>query len=220
MLGVEVVSGDGVGDDENFPHDRGEGDLSGSFVVVGDAIVEVAHRRGMADSGAGGVEQGAAHERSSMTGFGLPDSFSAFVGVGGEADEGGYLFSTQMAEFRQVGDERCGDDRADAAHGAQDLRQATELPIAGDVTLDRLFNGVETLSERSDDEGQALANERVVCQIGAAAFGLPGVDKLSAPGGQRPQALVSAKRRRQIGAALLRQRDSGQRFLYRSPRFL
>jgi hypothetical protein len=196
MLGVEVVSGDGVGDDENFPHDRGEGDLSGSFVVVGDAIVEVAHRRGMADSGAGGVEQGAAHERLSMTGFGLPDSFSAFVGVGGEADEGGYLFSTQMAEFRQVGDERCGDDRADAAHGAQDLRQAIELPIAGDVTLDRLFNGVETLGERSDDEGQALANERVVCQIGAAAFGLPGVDKLSAPGGQRPQALVSAKRPR------------------------
>ena len=135
-----------------------------------------------------------------MTGFGLPFSFSAFVGVGGKTDEGGYLFSTQAAEFRQVGDECCGDDRADAAHGAQDLRQAMELPIAGDVTLDRLFNGLKALGERSDDEGQALADERVVRQIGAAAFGLPGVDKLSAPGGQRPQALVSAKRRRQIGA--------------------
>ena len=137
-----------------------------------------------------------------MTGFGLPDFFSAFVGVGGEADEGGDLLSAQTAEFRQVGDERCGDNRADAAHGAQDLGQAIELPIAGDVTLDRLFNGVKALGERRDDEGQALANERVVRQIGAAAFGLPGVDKLSAPGGQRPQALVSAKRRRQIGAPL------------------
>jgi hypothetical protein len=45
-LGVEVVSGDGVGDDEDFPHDSGEGDFSGSIVVVGDAIVEVAHRGG------------------------------------------------------------------------------------------------------------------------------------------------------------------------------
>src|ERR1700735_5249429 len=87
-LGLEVVSGDGVGDDEDFPHDSDEGDLSGSIVVVGDAIVEVAHRGGMADSGAGGVEQGAAHERSSMTGFGLPFSFSAFAGMGSEADEG------------------------------------------------------------------------------------------------------------------------------------
>ena len=90
MVGLEVVSGDGVGDDENFPHDRGEGDLSGSIVGMGEASVEVAHRGGMADSGAGGVEQGAAHERSSMTGFGLPFSFSAFVGVGGKTDEGGY----------------------------------------------------------------------------------------------------------------------------------
>jgi hypothetical protein len=155
MLSFEVVTGDGVGDDENFPHDSGEGDLSGSIVVVGDAIVEVAHRGGMADSGAGGVEQGAAHERSSMTGFGLPDSFSAFVGMGGEADEGGYLLSTQTTEFRQVGDERRSDDRADTAHGAQDLGQAIELPIAGDVMLDRLFNGVKALGERRDDEGQA-----------------------------------------------------------------
>ena len=40
MLGLEVVSGDGVGDDENFPHDRGEGDLSGSIVGMGEASVE------------------------------------------------------------------------------------------------------------------------------------------------------------------------------------
>jgi hypothetical protein len=70
----------------------------------------------------------------------LAGFFFRFRGCGGEADEGGYLFSTQTAEFRQVGDERCGDDRADAAHGAQDFGQAIELPIAGDVTLDRLFN--------------------------------------------------------------------------------
>ena len=127
-LGLEVVSGDGVGDDEDFPHDSGEGDLSGSIVVVGDAIVEVAHRGGMADSGAGGVEQGAAHERSSMTGFGLPFSFSAFVGMGGEADKGGDLPSTQTAEFRQVGDERCRDDRADTAHGAQKDQRGSLRP--------------------------------------------------------------------------------------------
>jgi hypothetical protein len=60
--------------------------------------------------------------------------------VWGRGRRGRLSVSTQTAEFRQVGDERCGDDRADAAHGAQDLGQAIELPIAGDVTLDRLFN--------------------------------------------------------------------------------
>ena len=49
-------------------------------------------------------------------------------------------------------------------NGAQDLRQAIELPIASDVTLDRVFNGVKAWGER-DDEGHALAIERVVSRL-------------------------------------------------------
>src|SRR5215831_3572539 len=67
--GLEMVSSDGVGDDEDFPHDGGEGDLSRSIVVADDAIVEVAHLAGVTDGGSGGVEEGASHERPSMTGF-------------------------------------------------------------------------------------------------------------------------------------------------------
>jgi hypothetical protein len=54
-----------------------------------------------------------------MTGFGLPGSFSAFVCMRGEADQGGDLLAAQTAEFWQVGDECCGDDRPNAAYRAQ-----------------------------------------------------------------------------------------------------
>ncbi len=119
--GFEVVSGDGVGDGEDFSHDGGQGDFSGAMIGFDEAIVEVLHRGRMPDSGPGGVEQGAAHERSSMAGFGLPAPFSAFVSMGGEPDEGGELFSGPAAVRRQVGDQRRGDDRADAALCAQSL---------------------------------------------------------------------------------------------------
>ena len=142
----------------------------------------------------------AAHERSSMAGFGLPALFTAFVRLGGEPDEGGDLLSGQAAEFRQVGDQRRGHDGADAAHPAQSLGEAIKLPIAGDVALDRLLDGLKALGQRRDDSRQAFPHDRIVRQIGAAAFRLAGVDELPAPGGQRPQAFVGAKRRGQIGA--------------------
>ena len=127
----------------------------------------------------------------------------------GEADEGGDLLAGQAAELRQVGDQRRGHDRTDAAHPAQSLGEAVELPIAGDVALDRLLDGLKALGQRRDDDRQALANKRVACEIGAAAFRLAGVDELPAPGGQRPQALVSAKGERQI-RSLWRRRDTGR----------
>jgi hypothetical protein len=140
------------------------------------------------------------HERSSVAGFGLPALFSAFVRMGGESDEGCDLFSGQAAELRQVGDQRRGHDGTHAAHPAQSLGEAIKLPIAGDVALDRLLDGVKALGQRRDDRGETLPDDRLARQIGAAAFRLAGVDKLPAPGGQRPQALVGGKRRGQIDA--------------------
>ena len=87
-----------------------------------------------------------------------------------------------------------------AAHPAQSLGEAIKLPIAGDVALDRLLDGVKALGQRRDDRGETLPDDRLARQIGAAAFRLAGVDKLPAPGGQRPQALVGGKRRGQIDA--------------------
>jgi hypothetical protein len=52
----------------------------------------------MADGGAGGVEQRAAHKRSSVAGFGLSALFTAFVSLGGESDKGCDLLSGQTAE--------------------------------------------------------------------------------------------------------------------------
>jgi hypothetical protein len=112
----------------------------------------------------------AAHERSSMAGFGLPALFTAFVRLGGEPDEGGDLLSGQAAELRQVGDQRRGHDGADAAHPAQSLGEAIKLPIAGDVALDRLLDGLKALGQRRDDSRQAFPHDRIVRQIGAAAF--------------------------------------------------
>ena len=89
----------------------------------------------------------------------------------------------RTADLRQVGDQRRGDDRTDAAHPAH-----------------RLLDGLEAPGQRRDDRRQAFPNDRIVRQIGAAAFRLAGVDELPAPGGQRPQALIGAERRGQIGA--------------------
>jgi hypothetical protein len=55
---------------------------------------------------------------------------------------------------------------------------------------------------RADDERQALANERIARQIGAASFGLAGLGQLPASGGERAQALVGAKGGRQIGSGV------------------
>ncbi len=38
--------------------------------------------------------------------------------------------------------------RTDAAHPAQSLGEAIKLPIAGDVALDRLLDGVKALGQR------------------------------------------------------------------------
>lgn len=181
--GSTVISSDGVGDDEDFSHDRGQGDFAWAAIGCDETIVEVAQRRGVADGGPGGVEQDAAHERSSVADFGLPASFSAFVCLRGKADESGDLLAAQMAELRQVGDESRGDDRPHAAHRAQRFGEAIERLIAGDVTLDRLFNGVKTLGERADDEIQALANERIARQVRAASLGLARLGQLPASGG-------------------------------------
>src|SRR6516164_6428876 len=59
LSGVEMISRDGVGDDENFPHDGDEGDFAGTMVGFDETAVEVAHRGGMADGGARGVEKAA-----------------------------------------------------------------------------------------------------------------------------------------------------------------
>ena len=117
--------------------------------------------------------------------------------MGGESDKGCDLFSGQTVELRQVGDQRRGDDRTDAAHRAQSLGEAIKLPIARDVALDRLLDGVKALGQRRDHGRQTLPKDRIVRQIGATTFRLAGVDKLPAPGGQRPLALVGAKRRGQ-----------------------
>jgi hypothetical protein len=113
--GPEMISSHGVCDDQDFPHDGSQGDLAGTIVCFDDAFVEVAHCGGMADCSPGGVEQDVADEGSSMTGFCPSAPFSALMRMRGEADERRDLFSSQMAEFRQVGD----DDRTDPAYDAQ-----------------------------------------------------------------------------------------------------
>src|ERR1700733_2669587 len=144
LCGFEGVSGDGAGDDQDFSHDGGQGDFSGAMIGFDEAIVEVLHRGRIANGGPGGVEQGAAHERSSVAGFGLPAFFSAFVRMGGESDEGCDLFSGPAAELRQVGDQRRGHDGTHAAHPAQSLGEA-----------------IKALGQRRDDGRETLPDDRL-----------------------------------------------------------
>ena len=135
---MQVVSSDGVGDDEDFPHHCGQGDLSRAPIGLDDTVVEVAHCRGMTDCRSGGVEKGASHDGSSVTGLCAAASCSALVGLGGEADEGGDLLSAETAELGQVGNEGRGDNAADAAHRAERSGEAFKLSLSAAMIADRL----------------------------------------------------------------------------------
>ena len=132
-----------------------------------------------------------------MTGLGLPSSFSAFVRLGARPTRAAICLPVRRPSSGRSATSVAA-TTGPTPHPTQSLGEAVELPIAGDVALDRLLDGLKALGQRRDDDRQALANKRVACEIGAAAFRLAGVDELPAPGGQRPQALVGAKGERQI----------------------
>src|SRR6516165_10448616 len=46
-----AVAGDGVGGNQDFAHNGGEGDLAGSAVAGDEAVVEILEGRGVADGG-------------------------------------------------------------------------------------------------------------------------------------------------------------------------
>ena len=57
---------------------------------------------------------------------------SAIEVVGRETDQGGDLLAINLAEFRQRGEERIGEGRADARHGDKQLIAIGETRISGD----------------------------------------------------------------------------------------
>ena len=200
-LGLEVVSGDGVGDDEDFPHDSDEGDLSGPIVVVGDAIVEVAHRGGMADSGAGGVEQGAAHERSSMTDFGLPFSFSAFVGVGARPTRAAICFPLRRPSSGKSAMSVAATTGPTPRTARKTLASRSRLGVSAGMTKARLSrtNGSFARSTRQSSACRASTS----CLRRAASARRRSSARETSPAGRR---------------ALWRQRDSGRSAWRRSDR--
>ena len=114
-----------------------------------------ADRARMANGGPGGVEQRAAHERSSMAGFGLPALLQPCVW--GRARRGRRRRAPAGGRVRRVGDQRRGHDGADAAHPAQSLGEAIAPHRWRCGAFDRLLDGLKALGQRRDDSRQAFS---------------------------------------------------------------
>jgi hypothetical protein len=80
---------------------------------------------------------------------------SAIEVVGRETDQGGDLLAINLAEFRQRGEERIGEGRADARHGDKQLIAIGETRISGDQFGQPL---VEEKNIGLDSQQSTLAN--------------------------------------------------------------
>jgi len=73
-----AIARDGIGGDHELAHDGGQRDLAGPPVLPDQPIIEIPEGRGMANGGAGGIEQGLAQAGAAVTGrFAVTDRAAA-----------------------------------------------------------------------------------------------------------------------------------------------
>ena len=105
-----AIASDGVSGDQDLAHDGGQGDLTGPSVIAHQAVKKVFERRGMAQRGAGGIEEGAAHPNAAVASGLAKLGLAAPPGVRRQPDQGGDLLAREQTEFGQISDQGvCGD---------------------------------------------------------------------------------------------------------------
>ena len=198
--GLEMISRDGVGDDEYFSHHGGEGYGPGTPVLFDQAIEKIAQLAGMTDGGARRVEKRVSDARASVAGCGAPLGFAAFTRSRGKADQGGDLFSVQTAQFRQVRHQDGGDNGADATHFTQSLAEAVEPLIICDMARDLVFDGFQAPRHGRKHEFQGFSDNGVVDKRASVRLSLPHLLQLVAARRQRLELFINVKAARQVGA--------------------
>ncbi len=162
-LPESILSDEGIGENEEFSHDGGDGDF-GLFSAGDETVVEDFEGWIVSRGGKGGHVQGASQVGSSASDVARAVVLAAVVGDGGKADDHGGLFGGERAEFDEADDEGDSGCDPDAGDGGEDSEAAGKERIGGDQALDfgleigdGGFEGAELTLELEDGGGVLLA---------------------------------------------------------------
>jgi hypothetical protein len=141
----------GVGDDDEFSHDCGDGD-EGFFAGEDEALVEGFEVGIVFSGGEGGHEQNPFDLGSAAAGSAVGFGQAALFWVGSQACEGCGLAAGERAELRHEGDQGGGGLGADAFDGDEGFDGAGDrLALGGqggDVGVDGFDLRIEAFEER------------------------------------------------------------------------
>ena len=113
-----------------------------------------------------------------------------------DADEGGNLAPIQVAQLREIGDEREGRDIADAGHGLEQVvRRAPQRAGAEGVVQVALQLG-QGLGQPAEVGGDAALHPRFACLLVPGGLGAQHLDQLAAAGDEFRQGLRLRGRQR------------------------
>ena len=198
-----AIAGDSVGSDQEFAHHCGQRHLAGPVVVVDEATIEVAERRGVTDGSAGGIEQRLAHRRAAITDRLLIAAFAAPAGAWCEADQSGDLLVREQSKLGQVGDQGGGDNAADPEDRLQQSIQLAAVGSGGDRDGDVGLDSIEAGAQHRDDLLETGANRLCPRHAQAAALGVQRRGELAPP--------ARAAARRPTGSGATRPGSVGHR---------
>ena len=171
-----ILFDEDVGEDDELPHDRGNGDF-GFFASVPEALVVVAELRVEPGRGEGGETEAGSHEGASAPDVALAGLVAAVARQRRKAGEETGGFCRASAQLRQADDESDGRDGTDAGDGEHDIVTALERGIGADAAFDL---GVQALDVRGQNlqppaefglEKGGLAGAAPVGQRGLVGFG-------------------------------------------------
>lgn len=146
---VESISDQGVGDGQDFPRQGDEGDLF-LFALGEQLVVEVCKTASAAGGGEGGHIEGLSNMRSTAGHEPLAGPFAAVSSEGGQADQGGNLFSVEGSEFGQSTQKGARDDVSDPLDALERLLFEQHGGIGVNETVDLVIEVGDLLGDPVD----------------------------------------------------------------------
>ena len=126
-----IIAEHGVEGSDHFSHDGDDDDL-GFLVGVGETIGEGPEGGIVSACAEGRHVEDITDRHPTTVDTAVSSELATIEVIWCETDEGGDLLAAHLPEFRQQGDEREGQHRADAWHRGQQLIELSESSIGGD----------------------------------------------------------------------------------------
>ena len=131
-----IIAEHGVEGSDHFSHDGDDDDL-GFLVGVGETIGEGPEGGIVSACAEGRHVEDITDRHPTTVDTAVSSELATIEIVWCETDEGGDLLAAHLPEFRQQGDEREGQHRADAWHQGQQLIELSESSIGGEPVFYR-----------------------------------------------------------------------------------